>query len=72
MKKIHLYRAFRDQDYYLSLTEEERAALPANPAGNVEIDADDLRAVAGGITASCVDSCRGTAICTPCPPKHCL
>ena len=71
MKKIVLARAFRDEDYYLSLSEAERASLPAHPSEFASVDPQDLRAAAGGVSASCVDSCRGTIICTPCNGRPC-
>jgi mersacidin/lichenicidin family type 2 lantibiotic len=47
MSEIDVARAWRDPKYRRSLTEEQRAALPENPAGLVELSDDDLR-VAGG------------------------
>ena len=40
-KNIDVARAWRDEDYYLSLTEEERASLGDHPAGAVAV-ADDI------------------------------
>jgi len=63
MKKVDVIRAWKDEAYRASLTEEERAQLPANPAGVVEINDDYLRGVAGGAprtfccTLACSDSC---------------
>jgi len=62
MKKVDVIRAWKDEAYRASLTEEERAQLPANPAGVVEINDDYLRGVSGGIptwccTRFCSDSC---------------
>lgn len=68
MKKLHLARAFRDEDYYLSLTEAERASLPGHPSEAVALDARDLRAAAGGIRT--VETC-GTIACTPCNGHPC-
>lgn len=51
MKKIDIVRAWKDEDYRLSLTDAERAALPANPAGAIELSDADLGAVAGGTDA---------------------
>lgn len=48
MTKIDVIRAWKDEEYYLSLTEEQRAALPANPAAAIEITDADLRGVSGG------------------------
>lgn len=43
-----IIRAWKDDDYRLSLSETERALLPANPAGLVELTDDELAQVAGG------------------------
>jgi mersacidin/lichenicidin family type 2 lantibiotic len=67
MRKIDLARAFRDEDYYLGLTEAERAALPAHPSAIIEVSEDELRAATGATT----EACSVTAICTPCPPRLC-
>lgn len=48
MKKIDIRRAWRDGEYFLSLTEEERAQVPANPAGVVEVADQELASAAGG------------------------
>jgi mersacidin/lichenicidin family type 2 lantibiotic len=67
-KNIDVARAWRDEEYYLSLSDEERASLGAHPSGMVELGQADLRAVAGGVGTR-TDTC--SAICTPCPPKFC-
>lgn len=67
MRKIDLVRAFRDEDYFLSLTAAERASLPAHPAAMIEVSEDELRAVAGATTEACTTS----GICSPCPPRVC-
>jgi mersacidin/lichenicidin family type 2 lantibiotic len=71
MKKLDIARAWRDEDYYLSLTAEERASLPANPAAAITVADDNLRAVNGGINTSIINSCVHTTICSPCPPSYC-
>jgi mersacidin/lichenicidin family type 2 lantibiotic len=48
MNKIDVVRAWRDEEYRNSLTPEERASLPENPAGLATISDDVLRSVAGG------------------------
>lgn len=55
-KRIDVIRAWKDEDYYLSLSEGERAELPANPAGVIELSAHDLRNIAGG-SDSTVEAC---------------
>jgi mersacidin/lichenicidin family type 2 lantibiotic len=56
-KNIDLARAWRDEDYYLSLTEEERVSLGAHPAGETIVTDEILRSITGG--------CGGTAVATP-------
>ncbi len=41
-KNIDIVRAWKDEDYRQSLSEEERAQLPANPAGFVELSLEEL------------------------------
>lgn len=43
-------RAWKDADYLASLSEAQRAALPAHPAGPLDLGDVDLAAVAGGST----------------------
>lgn len=47
MKKIDVVRAWRDEEYRNSLTEEERASLPENPAGMAVVDDGSLRSISG-------------------------
>ncbi|MEU5052266.1 mersacidin/lichenicidin family type 2 lantibiotic [Streptomyces sp. NPDC021096] len=47
---MNIARAWKDAAYRESLTAEERAALPANPAGVVELDDQDLMELGGGTT----------------------
>ncbi len=67
-KKDHILRAWRDPEYFNSLTAEERAALPANPAAELELGDDLLESISGGRSEP--EQC--SALCTPCPPYHCL
>jgi mersacidin/lichenicidin family type 2 lantibiotic len=43
-----IIRAWKDKNFRDSLSEEQRAQLPANPAGLIEIDDEQLVQVAGG------------------------
>ena len=53
----NVIRAWKDEAYRQSLSEAERAQLPANPAGLIELSELELGSVAGGIcwdtTANC-------------------
>ena len=53
--KIDLARAWREQDYYLSLTEEERTSLDAHPAGTAPLEDEALMSITGG--CSCTYYC---------------
>jgi mersacidin/lichenicidin family type 2 lantibiotic len=44
----NIVRAWKDPVYRNSLSEAERASLPANPAGSIELSDADLGNVAGG------------------------
>lgn len=48
MKKIDAVRAWRDEEYRNSLTPEELASLPENPAGLAIVQDSVLRSVTGG------------------------
>jgi mersacidin/lichenicidin family type 2 lantibiotic len=43
-----IIRAWKDKSFREGLSEEQRAQLPANPAGLVEIDDEQLVQVSGG------------------------
>lgn len=49
MNALDIIRAWKDAAFRASLTEAQRAALPANPAGMVELSDADLDLVAGGV-----------------------
>jgi len=48
MSNKNIIRAWKDPVYRNSLSESERAALPANPAGAIEISDADLGKISGG------------------------
>ena len=48
MMNQKVIRAWKDPAYRNSLSAAERAALPANPAGSVELSDADLGKIAGG------------------------
>ena len=58
-KKVDIVKAWKDDAYRSSLSEAERAMLPENPAGVVELSDEELEGIAGGAnsygaTACCV------------------
>ncbi|MEM1206900.1 MAG: mersacidin/lichenicidin family type 2 lantibiotic, partial [Acidobacteriota bacterium] len=58
MKKETIVRAWRDRDAYLSLSAEERAQLPAHPAGVVDLRDEDLAGVAGAAAGTHYSHCE--------------
>ena len=44
-----IIRAWKDKNFRDSLSEEQRQQLPANPAGLVEIEDEQLVQVSGGV-----------------------
>lgn len=48
MTKTNIIRAWKDEAYRQSLSDAERALLPVNPAGVIELSDADLGSVAGG------------------------
>lgn len=68
MKKSDVVAAWRDQDAFESLSDEEKMRLPANPAGMADLNEELLEQVSGGgthysfcePTASWCDDCGGS------------
>jgi mersacidin/lichenicidin family type 2 lantibiotic len=64
MANVDIIRAWKDEEYFNSLSEAERAALPVHPSGLIELADEDLRGLSGG-SDSTVESCTfPRAICT--------
>ncbi len=68
MSNNKVIRAWKDSVYRNSLSEAERAALPANPAGSIEISDADLGSVAGGVAFPTV-VCHTGGYCTVTFPR---
>jgi mersacidin/lichenicidin family type 2 lantibiotic len=49
MSHRKIIRAWKDEDYRLSLSEAERALLPEHPAGALELTDAQLEGAAGGL-----------------------
>ena len=52
MEKIDIIRAWKDEEYRNSLTDEQKASAPANPAGMMQLTDAELTAAAGGTEAT--------------------
>ena len=70
MSSRRTIRAWKDEDFRLSLGDAERASLPQNPAGPIELSDAELGAVGGGIIhtfKACSVFCFPTWVCTGAP-----
>lgn len=73
MTKLEIIRAWKDEEYRSSLSESDRALLPQDPAGVVELSDLDLRGAEGGtltvtMTMPICDTNMYTMSCiTACP-----
>jgi mersacidin/lichenicidin family type 2 lantibiotic len=50
-----IIRAWKDDDYRMALSDDERNALPANPAGLVEFSGADQNKAAGAFSFGCTN-----------------
>lgn len=48
MSSLDIIRAWKDEDYRLSLSDSQRALLPDSPVGLVELSDVDMSLLAGG------------------------
>src|SRR5205809_1106476 len=68
MNRLDIVRAWKDEEYRSSLSDAERAALPENPAGMVEMHDAQLEGAAGGMQPAGIHTNRlfcgpRTALC---------
>ena len=54
---FNIERAWKDEVYFNSLSEEERALLPECPVGAVDLDGDDMDLVHGAFSLVCSNGC---------------
>ena len=81
--KFDVARAWKDEEYRLRLSEEDRLGLPENPIGELELTDADLEAVCGGNhkhkgnshnchnSNNCNDSNKGICISFGCSSFFC-
>ncbi len=68
MSHVDIIRAWKDEEYRMSLSEAERTLLPAHPAGIIELEAAQLN-VAGAARGTTGQ--KGSQVgCTPYCPTH--
>lgn len=64
---IDIIRAWKDEEYRNSLSEEQRSQLPENPAGMIELSDEDMGSVVGGGSRMCCNcnNCSNRIIESP-------
>ena len=67
MSHRNIIRAWKDPEYRLSLSEAERATLPSNPAGLIELSDAELDWASGG--APPINPKPRTPLCPTVPKK---
>jgi mersacidin/lichenicidin family type 2 lantibiotic len=63
-----IIRAWNDEEYRSTLSDEEKAKLPPNPAGEIELTDEDLAQIQGGLDPGTTITTIFTIGVTPCPP----
>jgi mersacidin/lichenicidin family type 2 lantibiotic len=63
MNITDIIRAWQDREYRESLSDEERARLPENPVGQIELTEDELTEVIGAAQSGSSVGCN-TKTCT--------
>lgn len=57
---IDVVRAWKDEEYRSSLTEAQRAQIPDNPAGLVDLTDEEINGIEGGLSIKL----SGGRVCT--------
>jgi len=70
--KVDIAKAWKDEEYRESLSDEEKALVPANPVGLVEVTDEDLAFVTGGLVAVDCGTQTGTGTGTTSGNPGCL
>jgi len=70
MSQQDIIRAWKDEEFRNSLSEDQRSQLPENPAGIIEMADATLESVVGGQGGDGTGTGQGTGgNCTKCKPK---
>ncbi|HZN11311.1 MAG TPA: mersacidin/lichenicidin family type 2 lantibiotic [Blastocatellia bacterium] len=75
MSKVNIIRAWKDEEYRLSLTPAESALLPENPAGVIDLSDAQLEVAAGGGSNEqfCTTPCTTSLACPDsCGKRSCV
>jgi mersacidin/lichenicidin family type 2 lantibiotic len=66
MSNFDIIRAWKDEEFRNSLSEEQLKQLPENPAGVLELSDEEMEALAGGKGSSIVPSTTTGSKNPPC------
>jgi len=69
MKKVDVVRAWRDEEYRNSLTDQQRASLPENPAGLAVVSDEALRSITGGCCTTVTKCSKPICSCVSWPEQ---
>jgi mersacidin/lichenicidin family type 2 lantibiotic len=65
MSTLQIVRAWKDETYRRSLTQQQLADLPAHPAGEIEFERGPVAAKTNGNKCQSPTTAVCTAFCTP-------
>lgn len=68
MSNFDIIRAWKDEEFRNSLSEEQRLMLPENPAGLIELSDEEMQSLAGGDSYTCNVNCGNAPQTCGCPP----
>jgi mersacidin/lichenicidin family type 2 lantibiotic len=63
MSRLDIIRAWKDESYRLSLSADQLAGLPANPAGAVELTDAEAATIDGKLALAGCSGCHGSKAC---------
>jgi mersacidin/lichenicidin family type 2 lantibiotic len=66
MLEIDIQRAWRDGEYFLSLTDEQRAMIPNSPAGIIEVANGEVAVLGGACTNTHQSWCYNSLCISKC------
>ena len=67
MSEEDIIRAWNDEEYRSKLSDEEKAKLPPNPAGEVELTDEELSQIQGGMDPCSTTITAIISTVGPCP-----
>lgn len=66
MSDVDVVRAWKDEEFRLSLSDADRAELPTNPAGLIELSDDEIQGGGGRTLGSlCCGPTTSPLVCRP-------